>query len=353
MNEIISPTTSDYKPKTFWERPEGVTGQIVAVAAIGGGAYVLYQLLPKIISLLENTIYATLLGVAAIAIGYVVTDRRFWRLGSYLYQSAMRKITQVFVEIDPIGIMRIYVQELEKKLLNMSGRIASLSGMIRACQEEIKKNEGIKNASLMLMKEASKTGKTMVVAQESRQAGRMQEANVTYQDLLAKMQLLYTVLVKYQDISKFLIKDINREIDVKNRRKQMTDAAYSAIKSARSIINGDPDARAMFDMANEYLANDYAMKIGEIEDFVRMSDTFVSTVDLQNGVYEANAMKMIEEWERRGDSILLGSDTKRLMIEGSYAGSGASQEALAKRAGPTFSNDQATATPKQWFDSDK
>jgi len=343
MNDLIPNAPNSYKPKTFWERPEGVTGQIVGVSLIAGAGYVLYKVLPAIITLLENTLYAGALAVGVIAMLYVVTDRRFWRLGSYLYQSVMRKITQVFVEIDPIGIMHTYVSELEKKLVHMNGRIARLSGMIRACQEEIRKNEGIKNASLMMAKEARKAGKALVVAEESRQAGRMQEANVTYQDLLSKMQLLYNVLVKYQEISNFLIKDIKREIDVKTRRKQMADAAWSAIKSARSIINGDPDARAMFDMANEYLAADYAMKIGEIEDFVRMSDTFVSTVDLQNGVYEANAMKMIEEWERRGDSILLGADGKRLMIEGSYAGVETNK---SEGRNPSAQGGE----PKQWFD---
>ena len=347
MNELIPEVPSDFKPKSFWERPEGVTGQIFGVGLLLAGGYGLYHVLPYIITLLQNAIYATLLGVAAVALGYVVTDKRFWRLGSYMYQSLMRKITSLFVEIDPIGIMQNYVTELEKKLSNMNARVANLSGMIRACQEEIKRNENIKNQSLLMVKEASKAGKTLVIAEEARQAGRMQDANVTYQDLLAKMQLLYTVLVKYQDISRFLIKDISREIDVKKRRKEMTDNAYSAIKSAKSIINGDPDTKAMFDMANEYLANDYAMKIGEIEDFVRMSDTFISTVDLKNGVYEANAMKMIEEWEKRGDSILLGADAKRLMVEGSYAGDTAGAVAVPVAAKPSFQDGAAT---KQWFD---
>ena len=344
MNNLISQVPRDYKRKSFWERPEGVTGQIVAVSAIAGAGYLLYQTLPVVIRLLENTLYATVLGAAAVGIGYVVTDRRFRRLGSYLYQSLMRKITQVFVEIDPIGIMQNYAADLDKKLTNMEIRIANLGGMIRSCQDEIRKNEGIKNTALMMVREASKAGKAIVVAEESRQAGRMQEANVTYQDLLSKMQLLHAVLVKYQEISRFLIKDIRREIDVTQRRKQMTDAAYSAIRSAKSIINGDPDARAMFDMANEYLAADYAMKIGEIEAFVRMSDSFVATIDLQNGVYEANALKMIEEWERRGDSILLGANAKRLMVEGSYKGG--TQQSGTDMSPP----DGKPHGPKQWFD---
>lgn len=311
MTDLIP---QNFKPKNFWERPEGVTGQIVGVTLVAGTGYLLYKALPYIITLLENTIYATLLGVAAVVLGFVVSDKRFWRLGKYMYMSLMRKITQIFVEIDPIGIMKNYVVELEGKLVNMNKRIAQLSGMIRACKEEIQKNEKVKSGALKMVNEAQKNGKATVIALQSRKAGRMTEANITYQDLLAKLELLYRVLVKYQDVSTFLIEDMKQEIEVKMRKKEMADAAHSAMKSAMSIINGDPDAKEMFNMANEYLAADYAMKIGEIEDFVRMSDSFMSSVDLQNGVYEADAMKMLEDWEKNADSIVLG-DSKRLLIE--------------------------------------
>ena len=348
MNDLLTQVPSDFKPKSFWNRPEGVTGQIIGVAAVAAGGYWLMQVLPALIELLQNTLYATLLGLILVAVLYVISDRRFWRLGSYLYQSLMRRITAVFVEIDPIGIMQTYVSDLQKKLQNMGQRIESLQGMMRACQEEIGKNERIKNTSLLMVKEATRAGKTLVIAQESRQAGRMQQANLTYQDLLSKMQLLYTVLVKYQEISNFLIKDINREIDVSRRRQQMTNAAYSAIKSAKSILNGDPDAKAMFDMANEYLANDYAMKIGEIEHFVRMSDSFVSTIDLQNGVYQADALRMIEEWERRGESILLGADGKRLLVERAYTGKSANDGATSPSTPPSTLTAPAP-TQRDWF----
>lgn len=311
---MIENGPKDFKPKSFWERPEGVTGQIFGVSIIAGGGYLLYQALPYIITLLQNTIYAMALGVVAVILGFIITDKRFWRLGKYLYMSLMRKITQIFVEIDPIGIMKNYVVELEGKLQNMNKRIAQLSGMIRACKEEISKNEKTKSGALKMVNEAQKTGKTTVIALHSRKAGRMAEANITYQDLLAKLELLHRVLVKYQDVSNFLIEDMKQEIDVKQRKKEMADAAHSAMKSAMSIINGDPDAKEMFNMANEYLAADYAMKIGEIEDFVRMSDSFMSSVDLQNGVYEADALKMLEDWEKNADSIVLG-DSKRLLIE--------------------------------------
>ena len=138
MNDII-PT--DYKPRSFWERKEGVTGQVVGVALVCGAGLLLYRALPAIITLLENTIYASLLGVAAVALFFVITDKRFWRLGAWAYMSAMRRLTQVFVEIDPIGIMRNYIEDLKRKLVDMNGRISRLSGMIRACKEEIRQND--------------------------------------------------------------------------------------------------------------------------------------------------------------------------------------------------------------------
>jgi phage shock protein A len=345
MNDLVP---QNYTPKTFWERPEGVTGQIFGVALIGGAGYLLYKALPYIITLLQNTIYAALLGVAAVMIGFVITDKRFWRLGKYLYMSLMRKITQFFVEIDPIGIMKNYVSELKGKLANMNKRIAQLSGMIRACKEEIAKNEKVKDSALKLVTEAKKNGKATVIALQSRKAGRMADANLSYQDLLSKLELLYRVLIKYQDVSEFLIEDMQQEIDVKTRKKEMADAAHSAMKSAMSIIKGDPDSKEMFNMANEYLAADYAMKIGEIEDFVRLSDSFMSSVDLQNGVYEAEAIKMLEDWEKNADSIVLG-ESKRLLIENSPSPSLSGTNLKAASALPVRSPAQGV----QWFDAPK
>jgi hypothetical protein len=347
MNDIQLP--SGVKPKTFWERPEGVTGQIVGVSLIAGAGLLLYKALPYIITLLQNTIHATLLGVVVVILGFIVTDKRFWRLGKYMYMSLMRKITQIFVEIDPIGIMKNYVEELQQKLANMNTRISKLSGMIRVCREEITTNNKTKEGNLKLMSQAKKSNRTMDAALASREVGRIEEANLTYQDLLAKLELLHRVLTKYQEVSEFLIKDMTSEIKVKQRKKEMMDNAFSAIKSAQAIINGDPDARQMFDMANEFLANDYAMKIGEIEDFARMSDGFMRSVDLQNGVYEADAIRMLEEWERNAESLVLGEE-KRLLIENNPT------RALPVSMGNTSSVvpvNQVTDTNVDWFKSAK
>lgn len=56
------------------------------------------------------------------------------------------------------------------------------------------------------------------------------------------------------------------------------------------------------------------MKMGEIDSFIENSKGFVEGLDIQNGVYEAEAMKKLQEWEQKADSILLGSQ-KQAMLE--------------------------------------
>ena len=52
-----------------------------------------------------------------------------------------------------------------------------------------------------------------------------------------------------------------------------------------SIIKGDADRRVMFDQALEYVADDVANKVGEMERFMEMSSDFMNSIDLQNGVF--------------------------------------------------------------------
>lgn len=307
MNNHMNFSGEDRQLKSFWERPEGVTGQIFGVLLIAGAGYLFYLALPYIITLLKNTIYATLLGVVAVVLLFIISDKRFWRLGKYLYMSVMRTITQFFVEIDPIGIMKNYVDELGVRLADMGQRITKLSGMIRQCEQEIKDNNKAGENHLKTMSAAKSQGSRMDMALASREVGRIKEANLTYEDMLEKLRLLHRVLTKYQEVAEFLIKDMGSEIKIKERKREMMKQASSAIASARAIIKGDPDARELFDMANEHLAADYAMKIGEIDDFARVSDSFMQSVDLQNGIYESEAMDMLAKWETNAESIVLGN----------------------------------------------
>lgn len=316
MNELDN-MNEKFSPKSFWERPEGTTGMVFGIGAILGGGYLLYKALPYIITLLENTIYASVLGVAAFMILWVIMDKRFWTLSSYLYRSIMRWITGLFIQIDPIGILKNYIEDLVKSLARMNKHIAALQGQIRQVKNLIAQNERERDDALKMMHQAKKENKNSIITLKARKAGRLENSNTTLQQLLTKMEVLYRVLVKMYETSDVLIEDMKDEVQVKEREREAINASYSALRAAMKIMSGDPDKKAMFDQTMEYLAYDYGMKIGEIENFVRMSENFISTVDLQNGVYEEEAMRMLDEWEKKSDSLLLG-DKKNTLIAQAY-----------------------------------
>lgn len=304
----------NFKPRSFWNRPEGTTGMIVLAFLGVAGVLVLNKILPFIITLLQNTIHAALLFIGLAVLIYVVTDKRFRTLLGYIYKSIMRAITNIFITIDPIGILENYVRDLEKSLQEMAKQINRLKGEMGSLRKTIEINEQQRKSSLDLAMQAKKRENQQIFVLKARRAGRLQKSNLTLQNLHTKMEVLYRVLFKMYETSQFLLEDLKDEVDVKKRERAAILAGHSAFKAAMKIIKGDPDSKELFDRTMEYLADDYGRKVGEIENFIDMSRSFIESVDIQNGVYEEEALQMLESWEKQSQSLLLG-DEKKLLIE--------------------------------------
>jgi hypothetical protein len=82
-----------------------------------------------------------------------------------------------------------------------------------------------------------------------------------------------------------------------------------------SLIGGDKDKRAMFEEAMQYMADDVGNKIGEMERFMELSESFMQGVDLQNGIFEEKGIQMLEAWEKDADSWLLGNEKSQIVAD--------------------------------------
>ncbi|MCS6823487.1 MAG: PspA/IM30 family protein [Cytophagaceae bacterium] len=304
----------ELKPKSFWEKPEGVTGMITLAIILLLGGYGLYLILPYIRTIFENLFYTIIFGVACFALVYIILDPKFRNLIWFIYKSIMRWITGLFVMIDPIAIIETYIETLEKNLTKMGQQITNLRGQMRKLKDIIDNNtEQMKN-NLSMASQAKEKGKETIMILKSRKAGRLQESNLKLQDLYKKMEILYRVLVKMSENSEVLLEDIKDQVAVKKMEREAIRASHSAMKSALSIIYGDKDKRLLFDQAMEAIADDVSRKVGEMERFMELSASFMESIDLQNGVYEEKGMQMLEQWEKEGISFLLGDD-KKMLIE--------------------------------------
>jgi len=187
----------------------------------------------------------------------------------------MRAVTGVFVNIDPIGILKSYIEELEKNLQEMRKQIGKLRGQVRHLKTLVETNETEIRKQLQLAK-------------------------------LAKERDKSRVLNKMHDNSEVLLEDTRDQVELRIVERKAIRASHGAMSSAMSVINGNPDQRAMFDAAMEGIANDVANKVGEMERMMDLSNEFMSSVDLQNGVFADEGLRMLEEWEQKSDLMLAG-----------------------------------------------
>ena len=312
--------SNEFKPKSFWQRPEGVTGMIFLAGLIVGGGYLLFMALPALIALTSNILYLSLMLLALGAIVYMVLDPKMRNLVWYMYKSVMRWVTGLFVQIDPIGILKSYVEDLKDNLRKMNKQISQLRGQMHKLQEIIHNNKKAIQSNLNLASKAKANNKQNIMILKSRKAGRLKESNMRLEDLYRKMEVLYRVLTKMYENSQILMEDIKDQVDVKEQERKAINASHNAMKSAMSIISGDPDKKAMFDMAMEAIADDVSQKVGEMERFMEMSANFMDSVDLQNGVFEEEGLKMLEKWEKEGVSLILGNEKDNLLEQANDEG---------------------------------
>jgi len=306
---------SEIKKKSFWSRPEGVTGALVLGGLIIGGGYLITTFITAILGFLATTagIVTTLLVLGAII--FLALDSKSRTLVSYMYKSVMRWITGLFIQIDPIGILKSYIDDLKDNLRKMNRQVSQLRGQMHKLKEMILNNKKEISSNLNQATKAKQTNDKAQIILKSRKAGRLKESNVKLEDLYRKMEVLYRVLNKMYENSSILMEDIQDQVMIKEQERKAMMAGHSAMKSAMNIIKGDKDKRAMFDAALEAVADDVSNKVGEMEQFMEMSESFMKSVDLQNGIFEEEGLKMLEKWESESDSLLLGTMKEEIILQ--------------------------------------
>ena len=238
-----------YRSKTFWQRPEGVTGAIFLAAIVLGVGILTVKSIGFIIGALTSGIglVATLAILGTII--FMAMDSKARNLIWYMYKSVMRYITGIFVKLDPIAILKGYVNDLKENLRKMNRQISMLRGQMHKLQELILNNRKEIQSNLTLASQAKETDKQAVLILKSRKAGRLKESNIKLEDLYKKMEILYRVLGKMYENSEVMLEDIQDQVELKEQERKAIHASHSAMKSAMSIISGDKDKRMVFDMA--------------------------------------------------------------------------------------------------------
>ncbi len=296
-------------PKSAWSRPENYTQWIPVVALGAAGFYYLDKILPLVNRVLENAVYTVGLFLVLSAVVGIVMNKDLHKVFWSLYRSGIRWLTNFVIRIDPISILRDGIARIKSNLANMSASEAELAKQERQLEQLIESNTKEYGENMKMMSAAKKRvaggdksmkGKMILSA---RQAGRLEESNMTYQGLLNKIRAYRAITARVREGAEIVAQDMEQTVENEIIKRNMVRSAYKSLMNAKKIMQGD-EKRELYDMALENLADDYFSKIGEMEQFMDESKSFLDGMDLQNGIYEEDALSKLDEWEKKTDGIL-------------------------------------------------
>lgn len=318
-------TMASKTPKSFWAKKEGKFVGIPALLAIAAG--VVYGgniILPAVAAFFgylaltfTSAIAATVAGVALVLLWMIITNKTVHTLVRYAFKSFCRGVASAFVAVDPIGIMRGYIDDMRKKKEVFEEHKGSLRGQISLAKKKVAENDKEIEAAMAMMSVAKAKNNTLVLQQQSRHSERLSNYNATIKDALNKMEMMYKALVRYAEVVEVVIADLISEVKITEDRMASMKAMYGAISAVKSILSNTTDERMLFDMAMEHTQLEYETKMGEIDDFMDVTKSLLEGVDLQNGVMEAKALEKLAAWEAKSDTILMSQSEKRLLVENS------------------------------------
>jgi len=304
--------------KSFWEKPQGTTGMIGVGLLVFGAGYLLLKNAAWIAEAFSNLTSAVFMGIGLFGLFWLLSDKKFRTLIWYFYKVGMEKLTSVFVEINPIGIMKAYVSSLRDKRADMNNQLLKLKREKGKLERKIDESKAEVN-TLMRKASAAKAKDDVrlkaLMNANARKASRRKSTAIKLTELLNKMNALYIKMEQMYFYSGIMVDDIKDQIETIEFERNAIHASHSVMKSAQSIISGNSSEAELFDKALEHVADDLGAKVGEMERFMDISQNFIDGVDLDNQVFEEEGLLMLEEWEAgNGLDFLNDGNTDYLQV---------------------------------------
>lgn len=307
-------TTASIQKKSYWEKPENYTKLIFYVAIAVLGIMFLDNILPVINRVLdyalETTVKTVLLFVMLAVVTWVITSSRLHQVAWIAYDIAMKKLTNVFVTMDPIVVKERYAEGKVAKNVN---ELQQAVGQLRGKQKELKRGIDIHQQQLdetqteaVLLEKKISAGAQHLKSEFVLRSHRVGSLEQTLKTLMGLYEMVSAHLAMAEKFHQRAIVELGilRE-SVKNDRirRDATESSYKVMGIMKGFI-AMSESRELFNLAVEEDNKHHFERIGEIEQFLRDSKDIIVSGDIQNERLEASAMSKVKEWEERSQKLL-------------------------------------------------
>ena len=303
---------TDAEKRSFWSRPEGMVGLLAMAALAATGLYYFNEVVKFLIDVTANTLHlALLLGALGLLI-FLITSKDIRTAVFFLFKTLMRKITGLVIQLDPIAILKIYIDDLKDKRRKMQGQIDTLAGQLVKLNKKINDNNvEIKQKFAEANKASQLTdrpGMKETAQLATIEGAGLQSMNEKLLPLQRNIQLVLNFMEKVNQSADYIIKETEIKVRLKEVEYKIVKESSSALRTAISIFKGDPDKKFYFDESMEYIQDDMSQKLGEMKRAMDMSMDFINSVDVQNGILSDKGTAMLDAYNS-GEFKLVNLDT--------------------------------------------
>lgn len=302
--------------KRVWTGSERVMGYIVALAILFAAGYGLSLILPFIITLFTNLITAiALVGGTIIVCGVIISNRKMISLA---YQIIIKKIWSAMINNNPITIMEIqystWLKEKEKLNDDIKTLMAAEQDLLKVMKEnQDEANQRMSEAKVAenLAVERNNPDYQKKATVNAIKAKRRVDSNTMF---IPKLQAIQTSLNYCKRVFEAWESDLELlrdDIQEKKRNLAILSKTNGVFKMAQSYINGNSNARIIFDEANEAYAAKVSEYVANIKRFTEQSRDWVLNKDIQESMDSQSGQQMLSMYDEETFSKI--TDFKSLM----------------------------------------
>jgi len=295
--------TSGNGPKKILTPTEKAVSWFIVLALLAGGVYLFSLILPWLITLLVNSLYfAGLLALIGGTTWFIISNRKMIALR---YQLWVKKMWRSIVKSDPISVMEIQWKKWSQKRQELNESIKTMEAGEYELLMAMDKKQSIAKDKFAQAKQAKKLEETRndptmgrKATKNSIIANRLMKSN---QDLVPRLKAIQTAIGYCKDLYDHWGDDLEllkQDIDMKKDDLKLYASTSNAFDSAKSVLNDNPDERALWEMANEAYAERISNYVANITRFTEQAKDWVYDKDVQSAVWEDEGLKLLDMYDK-------------------------------------------------------
>jgi hypothetical protein len=247
-------------------------------------------------------------------------------LAKNIFQSVCRGIARTYTTIDPIGILRNQLDDMKKAKEELDDTVQKFAGSYN----NLKSNIARKFAQITDFKaKADAAGRMLQTKTDPLEHERIQLEQQTFlqnagmvmqtqgqlQALADQTKDMLDKFRHWSQISDAKIQRMGFQVDLLAQQRDMVLAAKRTLGVGIRLLKGDPEQLKLVDGAIEYLQDDAAQTIGEIEEFNRYSDKLLTDIDIENNANAAAAQAKFAEMGSKLEASANRPDAGQVAIQ--------------------------------------